>query len=54
MGEPPTIVNLKSGDRFEGQFGGLSTSELSLRTGSAQAAIPRVEISKSHLASRTP
>ena len=44
MGEPPIIVNLKSGDRLEGQFGGLSASGIFLRTRSAQAAIPRVEI----------
>ena len=44
VGEPPIIVDLKSGDRLEGQFGGLSASGLFLRTGSAQAAIPRVEI----------
>ena len=31
-------VDLKSGDRIEGNFEGLSPSELSLRTGSAQAA----------------
>ena len=39
-------VDLKSGDRIEGNFEGLSPSELSLRTGSAQAAIPRSEIQK--------
>ena len=39
-------MDLKSGDRIEGNFEGLSPSELSLRTGSAQAAIPRSEIQK--------
>ena len=38
--------DLKSGDRIEGNFEGLSPSELSLRTGTAQAAIPRSEIQK--------
>ena len=44
--ETVIIVNLKSGDRLEGQFGGLSPSELSLITGSAQAAIPRANIER--------
>ena len=39
-------MDLKSGDRIEGNFEGLSPSEISLRTGSAQAAIPRSEIQK--------
>ena len=41
---PPIIVDLKSGDRLEGKFAALSPSELSLRNGSAQAAIPRADI----------
>ena len=39
-------LELKNGDRTEGQFGGLSPSELSLFTGSAQAAIPRADIDR--------
>ena len=41
---PQITVELKNGDRIKGQFEGLSPSELSLRTHSAQAAIPRAEI----------
>ena len=41
---PPIIVDLKSGDRLEGKFAALFPSELSLRNGSAQAAIPRADI----------
>ena len=37
-------LELKNGDRIEGQFGGLSSSELSLIIGSAQAVIPRSDI----------
>ena len=43
---PRITVELKNGDRIEGQFGGLSPSELSLFTGSAQAAIPRADIER--------
>ena len=42
--ETVIIVNLKSGARLEGQFEGLSPSELFLRTRAAQAAVPRAEI----------
>ena len=44
--ETPITVDLKNGDRIKGQFEGLSPSELSLRTHSTQAAIPRSEIHK--------
>ena len=37
-------LELKNGDRIGGQFGGLSSSELSLIIGSAQAVIPRSDI----------
>ena len=37
-------VELKNGDRIKGQFEGLSPSELLLRTGSAQAVVPKGEI----------
>ena len=43
---PPITVDLKNGDRIEGQLEGLFPSELSLRTGSATAAIPRSEIQR--------
>ena len=43
---PPIIVDLKNGNRLEGQLEGLSPSELSLITGSAQAMIPRAEIQR--------
>ena len=43
---PRITVELKSGDRLEGQLEGLSPSELSLRTGSAQARIPRSDIKR--------
>ena len=39
--ETSITVELKNGDRIEGQFEELSPSELLLRTGSAQALIPR-------------
>ena len=42
--EMPITVDLKNRDRIQGQFEGLSPSELSLRTHSARAAIPRSEI----------
>ena len=42
--EMPITVDLKNGDRIKGEFEGLSTSELFLRTRSAQAAIPRADI----------
>ena len=44
--EMPITVDLKNRDRIKGQFEGLSPSELSLRTGSATAAIPRSEIQR--------
>ena len=44
--ETPITVDLKNGDRIKGQFEGLSPSELSLRTHSAQAAIPRAEVGR--------
>ena len=40
----PIAVALKNRDRIEGKFEEFSPSELSLRTGSAQAAIPRSDI----------
>ena len=40
----PIAVALKNRDRIERKFEGFSPSELSLRTGSAQAAIPRSDI----------
>ena len=43
---PQITVDLKNGDRIKGQFEGLSPSELSLRTHSAQAAIPRAEVGR--------
>ena len=43
---PQITVELKNGDRIEGQFEELSPSELLLRTGSAQAAIPRADIER--------
>ena len=43
---PRITVELKSGDRLEGQFEELSPSGLLLRTGSAQAAIPRADIAR--------
>ena len=42
----PITVDLKNGDRIKGQFEGPSPSELSLRTHSAQAEVPRSEIQK--------
>ena len=44
--ETPITVDLKNRDRIEGKFEGLSPSELSLRTHSAQATIPRSEIQR--------
>ena len=41
---PQITVELKNGDRIEGQFEELSPSGLLLRTRSSQAAIPRAEI----------
>ena len=43
---PQITVELKNGDRIEGQFEELSPSELLLRNGSAQAAIPRASIER--------
>ena len=43
---PQITVEVKNGDRTEGQLEGLSPSELSLRTGSAQAGIPRADIDR--------
>ena len=43
---PQITVELKNGDRIEGQFEGFSPSELLLRTGSAQAMIPRADIDR--------
>ena len=40
----PITVELKNGDRVEGNFEGLSASELELETRSAQAKIPKVDI----------
>ena len=39
-------LELKSRDRIEGQLEGLSPSELLLKTGSAQASIPRADIER--------
>ena len=44
--EPRITVELKNGDRIEEQFEGLSPSELLLRTGLVQAAIPRADIDR--------
>ena len=43
---PQITVGLKNGDRIEGQFEELSSSELLLRTGTAQAGILRAEIQR--------
>ena len=43
---PQITVELKSGDRLEGQFEELSPFELLLKTGSAQASIPRADIER--------
>ena len=43
---PQITVELKNGDRLEGQFEELSPSELLLRTGAAQAAVPRSDIER--------
>ena len=43
---PWITVELKKGDRLEGQFEELSPPELLLRSGSAQAAIPRADIER--------
>ena len=50
---PRITVELKNGDRIKGRFEGLSPSELSLRTGSAQALIPKAEIRQITLFDRT-
>ena len=42
----PITVELKNGDWIEGKFEELSPSELSLRTDSAQVAIPRSDIQR--------
>lgn len=42
--EVPVLVELKSGDRIEGRFRGLTESELELVTRTAQGKIPRTEI----------
>ena len=39
-------VDLKNGDRIQGKFKRLSPFELSLRTGSARAVIPRADIER--------
>ena len=43
---PRITVELKNGNRLEGQFEELSPPELLLRTGSAQAAVPRADIER--------
>ena len=43
---PQITVKLKNGARIEGQCEELSSSELLLRTGTAQARIPRADIER--------
>ena len=43
---PRITVELKNGARLEGQFEELSPSGILLRTGSAQAAVPRADIER--------
>ncbi len=42
----PTTAALKKGDRIQGQFEGLSSSELPLKTHSDQAAVPISEVQR--------
>ena len=44
--ETSITVDFKNGDQIKGKFGKLSPSELFLRTGSAQAAIPKADIKR--------
>ena len=46
LSTPTIIVELKNGNRIAGKFDGLSPSELSLITHSAQAKIPRADIER--------
>ena len=42
--EAPITVDLKNGDQIEGNFKGLSVSELKLEANSARAVIPKEDI----------